>query len=156
MKGKIANLHGAVAQAYADAGLVREAMTELEKAIHLCPTFADLRLRLANLYRQIGDLDGARSELEDAVEARPSYVPARVANGVVRLAQGDREAAIEQWQAALTFDPDNKAAQMYLRMAQSPMVNSSVPPESTNGKSQSDSAKELGKTPDESGKLTDP
>ncbi len=120
VKGKIANLHGEVAQAYVDAGLVAEAMHELRKAVLLCPHFADLRLRLANLYRQQGDLDAARYELDEAIKAKPAYVPARIALGVVKLAQGDTPGAIAQWKAALEHDSGNKTAQMYLRMAESP------------------------------------
>jgi tetratricopeptide (TPR) repeat protein len=120
VRGKIANLHAEVALAYADAGLIDAAVLELKKSVALCPHFADLRLRLANLYRQQGNLEGARLELDEAVKARPTYVPARVAYGVVLLSQGETAAAIEQWKAALDADPENKTAQMYLRMTQSP------------------------------------
>ncbi len=118
VKGKIANLHAEVAQAYVDAGMLPEAMHELRKAILLCPTFSDLRLRLANLYRQQGDLDAARFELEEAVDARPGFVPAHVALGVVLLALGDKDRALERWRAALEIDPENKAAAMYVRMTE--------------------------------------
>jgi Tfp pilus assembly protein PilF len=83
----------------------------------LCPTFADLRLRLANLYRQSGDLDAAKFELEEAVASRPRYVPAWVALGVTMLAKGDGAAAVRAWEHAIELEPDHKAAQMYLRMA---------------------------------------
>lgn len=117
IKGKIANLHGEVAVAYADAGLLNEGMHELRKAILLCPHFADLRLRLANLYRQQGDLDAARFELEEAIRHKEEYVPAHVALGVVLLAQGNHEAAVRRWEKAQELDPTDKTAQMYLRMA---------------------------------------
>lgn len=118
VKGKIANLHAEVAQAYADAGLLPDAMHELRKAILLCPTFADLRLRLANLYRQLGDLEAARFELEEAVDARPGFVPAHVSLGVVLLALGDKQGALARWKSALEIDPENKAAAMYVRMTE--------------------------------------
>jgi len=129
VKGKIANLHAEVAQAYADAGMPTEAIHELRKAILLCPHFADMRLKLANLYRQKGDLEAARYELEEAVEARPGFVPARVALGVVRLAQNDTQGAIEQWERALEHDPENKTAAMYLRMAKNPPASQGPPPQ---------------------------
>jgi tetratricopeptide (TPR) repeat protein len=130
VKGKIANLHAEVAQAYVDAGMTADAMHELRKAILLCPTFADLRLRLANLYRQQGDLDAARFELEEAVAAKDQFVPAHVALGVVLLALNQRDAALARWEAALAIDPDNKAAQMYLRMARGMQDGGSMRPES--------------------------
>lgn len=117
VKGKIANLHAEVAQAYVDAGMAADAMHELRKAVLLCPSFSDLRVRLAALYRQTGDLDAARFELEEAVKARPQYVPAHVSLGVTLLSMGEQKRAIGAWEAALTIDPENKAAQMYLRMA---------------------------------------
>lgn len=128
VKGKIANLHAEVAQAYVDAGMAADAMHELRKAILLCPTFADLRLRLANLYRQQGDLDAARFELEEAVAAKNEFVPAHVALGVVLLALNQRDAALDRWEAALAIDPENKAAQMYLRMARGMQDGGSMAP----------------------------
>ena len=116
VKGKIANLHAEVAQAYVDVGLIPDAKHELRKAVLLCPTFADLRLRLANLYRQSGDLDAAKFELEEAVSTRPRYVPVWIALGVTMLAKGDSAAAVKAWEQALAIEPDHKAAQMYLRM----------------------------------------
>ncbi|RLB55344.1 MAG: hypothetical protein DRJ42_06425 [Deltaproteobacteria bacterium] len=124
VKGKIANLHAEVAQAYQDAGLLREAMQELHKAVLLCPHFADLRLRLANLYRQQGDLDAACFELEEAVKSRPAYAPARIALGVVLLSRGEEQRAQEEWQAVLDVDPENRTAQMYIRMAKNPPTSS--------------------------------
>jgi len=131
VKGKIANLHGDVAQAYVDAGLFAEAMHEYRKAVLLCPHFSDLRVKLAGLYRQQGDTDAARFELDEAVKARPNYVPARIALGVVLLSLGDQVGAVAQWEAATHIDPDNKTAHMYLRMAKSgagPVAGGSMPP----------------------------
>jgi len=129
VKGKIANLHAEVAQAYVDAGMPNDALHELRKAILLCPTFADLRVRLASLYRQIGDQDAAKFELEEAIAAKPHYVPAYVALGVVLLAVNDKDGAIARWKEAIAIDPENKAAAMYLRMAEGMTDGSSEPPE---------------------------
>jgi len=118
VRGKIANLHAEVAQAYVDVAMTSEAMHELRKAILLCPHFADLRTRLANLYRQQGDLAAARFELEEAIQHRPTYVPAHTALGVVLLQAGDPDGARSQWRRALELDPQDKAAGMYLRTSQ--------------------------------------
>ncbi len=123
VKGKIANLHADVAAAYADAGLLREAIEELSKAVRLRPEFSDLRVRLAHLYRRCGDLDAARVELEHAVEHRPDYAAARVALGVVRLEQGDPEGARVQWERAARIDPEDRSARMYLRMVEAGFVH---------------------------------
>ena len=55
-------------------------------------------------------------------------MPAHVALGVVLLALGDKDAAIARWREAVQIDPGNKAAAMYLRMAEGMVDGSSVPP----------------------------
>src|SRR5215831_13200649 len=77
-RGKLANMHAEVGQAYADAGLSREAIAEYEKAVGLCPHFADLRTKLGTLLRESNDLTRAREQYEAAVAARPTYAPARI------------------------------------------------------------------------------
>jgi tetratricopeptide (TPR) repeat protein len=126
-KGKIANLHAELAQAYLDVNMPNEAVQEYRDAIRLCPHFADLRVRLANVYRQINDLVAARYELEEAMRVRPLYNPARVAMGVLLLVTGQRQKALEQWEEALRIEPENKAAQMYMRMAAHPSAVSDRP-----------------------------
>ena len=138
-RGKIANMHAEVGQAYADAGLAREAIQELEKAVALCPQFADLRTKLGTLLRDINDLPSAREQYEAAVAARPNYIAARIQLGVTLLSLGDPDGAEEQWNKALEIEPDNARAKMYLRMLQtqrsagSIAVAPSVPPDPAKG-----------------------
>ncbi len=115
-RGKIANMHAEVGQAYGDAGLIREAIAEYEKAVALCPQFADLRARLGALLREVNDLASAREQYEAALEARPTYVPARIQLGVTLLAMGDTRGAADQWRRVLEIEPDNVRAKMYLRI----------------------------------------
>lgn len=129
-RGKLANMHADIAQAYADCGLPRYAIDELEKAVTLCPHFADLRTRLGNLLREAGEHGRARAEYEAAVAARPSYVAARVQLGVTRLALGDPSGAEESWKKALELEPDNMQAKMYLRMLEA-QRRKSLPPTPT-------------------------
>ena len=49
---------------------------ELEKAVGLCPAFADLRTRLGVLYRDAGDLKRAREHFEAARAANPRFLQA--------------------------------------------------------------------------------
>jgi tetratricopeptide (TPR) repeat protein len=126
-KGKIANLHAELAQAYLEIGMANEAVQEYRNAIRLCPTFADLRVRLAEVYRQIGDSVAARFELSEAVRVRPDYGAARLSLGVLLLVSGQRDEAIGVWEELLQRDPHNKTAQMYLRMAKSQRSSSDAP-----------------------------
>jgi tetratricopeptide (TPR) repeat protein len=116
-KGKIANMHADISQAYQDAGMMPEAILELEKAVNLCPSFADLRTRLAGLYRDNSDPVRAREQLEAAKEANPKYLVARNLLAALLLSEGKNDAAVVELEAVLREDPDNKNAQMYLRLA---------------------------------------
>ena len=90
VKGKIANLHAEVAQAYVDVGMIADAKHELRKAVLLCPTFADLRLKLANLYRQTGDLDAAKEAHSRALAAaRVGFGPAHPETAIIQQNLGD-------------------------------------------------------------------
>jgi tetratricopeptide (TPR) repeat protein len=127
-KGKIANMHAELSQAYQDVGMTLEAISELEKAVTLCPSFADLRTRLGVLYRDAGDLKRAREQFEAAKAANPRFLQARILLGVLHLSAGDNERAIAELESVLSVDPDNKSAQMYLRIARSPARGSRPAP----------------------------
>jgi tetratricopeptide (TPR) repeat protein len=127
-RGKIANMHAEVGQAYADAGLAVDAIAEFEKAIDLCPHFADLRTKLGTLFREVNDHPRAREHYEAAIEARPTYVPARIQLGVTLLSMGETGAAEEQWNKVIEIEPDNSRAKMYLRMLASQQGKSAPPP----------------------------
>ena len=116
VKGKIANMHAEVGQAYIDAGLVRDAVPEFEKSVNLCPTFADLRCRLGTIYKELGDSSRARVQFEAAKQANPKFAAARVALAVLMIAADEKKQAEQELQEVLAFDPEHKTAQMYLRM----------------------------------------
>lgn len=114
--GKIANMHAAVAQAYADAGCPDEALAEMGRACALRPGFADLRVKLAAMYRDVGQGDRALAELETACLSNPTYAPARIALGVAILAAGRADEARTHFERALAIDPQSRNAAMYLRL----------------------------------------
>jgi tetratricopeptide (TPR) repeat protein len=118
-RGKMANMHAELAQAYSDLGCKQKAIDELKKAVELCPMFADLQVRLGTLYRDIGNLGLARDHYVAGCEANPKYAVAHVLLGVVLLSLGSSDDAVGKWREALRVDPDNKNAKMYLRMVES-------------------------------------
>lgn len=115
-RGKLANMHAEIAQAYVDSSLPREAIDELKKAVTLCPQFADLRTKLGTLLREVKDFEGARAQYEAAVQARPAYLPARIQLGVTLLALNEPDLAESEWKHALEIEPENMHVKMYLRM----------------------------------------
>jgi tetratricopeptide (TPR) repeat protein len=116
-RGKIANMHADVGAAYSGVGLYPEAVREYQRALELCPTFMDLRTRLANVYREMGEHERALREFETIKGQNPAFVPGRVSLGVTLLALGRRDEAIEEWEAALAIEPEHKAARTYLHLA---------------------------------------
>ena len=94
----------------------------------MCPQFADLRTRLGNLLREMKELARAREHYEAAISSRPGYVPARVALGVTLLSLGEPEGAEYHWRKVLETEPENPQAKMYLRMLDTEMRKSSIPP----------------------------
>jgi tetratricopeptide (TPR) repeat protein len=116
-RGKIANLHAAVADGYVSMRRPNDAAAEYRRALSLCPTFVDLRLRLAHALREANDIDGAVAEYRLAVQHAPAYVPARVALGTALYAGGRLDEAVAQWEAVLRMEPQHRAADMYLKLA---------------------------------------
>jgi len=115
-RGKLANMHADLSEAYAELGQLDDAIEQLEKAVKLCPTFADLRTRLGILYRDAGHLEDAAGEFRAAIDANPRYSRAHVLLGSTLLAGGDAAGARESWNEALVVDPDSQRASSYLRM----------------------------------------
>jgi tetratricopeptide (TPR) repeat protein len=125
-KGKLANLHAAVAEAYADLGLLGHAVDEYRKALALCPSFADLRTRLGNVLRDSGQLEEAEATYREAIASNPRFLPPRIQLGVTRYSRGDRLGAEAAWQEVLEIDPNDRYASMYLRMSRANRMRPSV------------------------------
>lgn len=115
VKGKIANMHADLASVYMEANLPDEAIHEYERALALCPHFADLQTRLAHVQRELGQYEEAKKSYQKAIEINEHYLPARIHLGLLLLRSGDKKAARDQWTKALETDPDNKSARMYLK-----------------------------------------
>jgi tetratricopeptide (TPR) repeat protein len=116
-RGKNANLHATVGDAYVAARRPADAAVEFHRALDLSPGFVDLRMKLASALRDTGDVESAATELRRAVRDAPAYVPARVALGLACSAGGKLEDAIEHWEEVLRMDPGHRTAQLYLKLA---------------------------------------
>jgi tetratricopeptide (TPR) repeat protein len=113
-KGKIANMHARVADAYAGVGMGEEAAREYRKALELCPTFVDIRSKLAATLRDMGDKETAVQEYQLVKQQAPKYLPARVNLGVTLYSLGRKDEAKIEWESVLAEDPANKSCRMYL------------------------------------------
>ena len=113
-KGKIANMHARTADAYAGLGMMDEASREYRRALDLCPTFVDIRTKLAATLRDMGDKEAAVQEYLQVKQAAPHFLPARVNLGVTLYSLGRKDEARQEWEAVLAEDPQNRSCKMYL------------------------------------------
>jgi tetratricopeptide (TPR) repeat protein len=117
VRGKLANLHRDLGLAYEAAGMLDHAIEQLRQALELCPTFVDIRTKLATTLRDAGHIDEAIDELIAVRDAKPEFVTGRIHLGVTLWTAGRKREAKAEWEAALEHDPQNTRVPMYLRMA---------------------------------------
>ena len=116
--GQLANLHGELAEAYAEAGLLEDAIREYRRALELGPNFHDLRFRLARHMLAAGHYLDARDELEKVVNARADFDDARATLGLARYLAGDADGAREVWRACRDRRPEDARIGAYLAMVE--------------------------------------
>ncbi|GEJ55888.1 hypothetical protein AMYX_06290 [Anaeromyxobacter diazotrophicus] len=117
VKGKLANMYADLGEVWLSAGLYPEAVREYQRALELCPTFVDIRAKLANAHRDSGARDLAIAEYEEIVRQNPGFIPARLSLGLALQAAGRRDEAVGHWRAVLDLSPGNRSAEMYLKLA---------------------------------------
>jgi tetratricopeptide (TPR) repeat protein len=116
-RGKLANMYADIGEVYLSSGLYPEAISELRRALALCPTFVDIRARLAGALRDSGRRDEAIVEYEEVVRQNPSFVPGRLNLGLCLYAAGRVPEAADQWSEVLRISPGNHSAELYLKFA---------------------------------------
>lgn len=115
-RGKLANLQAALGDAYREAGELREAIDAYRKALDRCPTFHDIRLRLAVALREAGLPHQSLAELQRLRRVNPGWLDAGVQIGLVLYALGRSEEAVREWRSVLAREPERRDAAMYVRM----------------------------------------
>jgi tetratricopeptide (TPR) repeat protein len=114
--GRLANLHAAVAEGYAELGALEPAIEQLRHATRLGPKFPDLRYRLARLLLESGQTLEAREELELVVRGRPNFLDALALLGLARYLSGDAAGAEQVWRDCLARRPEDARVEAYLAM----------------------------------------
>jgi len=115
-RGKIANLHAAVADACAEAGDLREAIESYRKALDRCPDFHDIRHRLGTTLREAGLPHQAALEFKRVLRANPSLTDSRVQLGLTYYSMGRTEEARQEWQNVAADEPERSDVAMYLKL----------------------------------------
>src|SRR5260370_19548058 len=99
--------------------MIDEAAREYRRALDLCPTFVDIRTKLAATLRDMGDKEAAVQEYLLVKQQSPKFWPARVNLGVTIYSLGRKEEARAERQAVLADDPANRSSRMYLEFLKS-------------------------------------
>jgi tetratricopeptide (TPR) repeat protein len=115
-RGKLANLHAALGDAYREVGDLREAIEAYRKALDRCPGYHDIRQRLGVALREAGLPSRSIAELQRVLRANADYLDAQVQLGVTYYTLGRAAEARAQWSAVLARDPAREDARMYLRL----------------------------------------
>jgi tetratricopeptide (TPR) repeat protein len=116
VKGKIANMHAELAMAYEEAGLLREAIHEFQRALTLCPSYVDIRSKLGAAHRSAGDLMAAAREFERVKKENGKLAGPRLQLGMTYYAAGKPEEAAREWKEVMQLHPGNKFAKLYLAL----------------------------------------
>jgi tetratricopeptide (TPR) repeat protein len=115
-RGKLANLHAALGDAYREAGEPREAIEQYRKALDRAPRFHDIRQRLGVALREAGLPSQAVTEFRRVLRGNPSYLEAAVQLGLTCFTMGRPAEAVRAFETVLGRDPSREDARMYLRM----------------------------------------
>jgi len=115
-RGKITNMHAALGQAYAELGMQAKAIEQYYEALNLSPDYADIRTHFGQLLRDMGRPTEAMEQFRLVIAKHPGFVPAKISMGTTCYALGLKKEAQEQWREAAEIEPENRTAQMYVRM----------------------------------------
>ena len=121
-RGKLANLHAVLGDAYREAGELREAIEAYRKALDRCPGFHDIRHRLGIALREAGLPNHAIGEFKRVLRTHSAHLESAVQLGLTYYTLGRTPQALAEWESVLQRDPSREDAQMYLRMVQAEEV----------------------------------
>ncbi len=115
-RGKLANQQAALGDALAQAGERRDAIEEYRRALDRCPTFHDIRHRMALTLREAGLPFQAAREFERILRAHPGMLDSQIQLGLTYYSMGRTPEAIREWESVLEKDSGRDEARMYLRL----------------------------------------
>ncbi len=94
----------------------QEAHHEFAKALNLEPDNISAAVQMAKCLSKTGDKQAAIGFLRKTIETHPKSVEAKVQLGILYHSAQQLKDAYREWQEALSLDPENKSAQMYMSM----------------------------------------
>jgi tetratricopeptide (TPR) repeat protein len=113
---KLANLHAALAEAYVDAGGLKEGVEQYQAGLALGPDYHDLRYKLGRLLLQAGRALEAREQFDLIVRQRPNFLDAAAMLGLACYLSGDGLSARSVWEECRRRRPEDPRVEAYLAM----------------------------------------
>jgi tetratricopeptide (TPR) repeat protein len=102
---RLANAHAALAFDYRAAGALDESVAQYQRALHLRPGYADVRLALARA-----------EQLDEVLRIRPDWLDAMLLRGLTAYLQDDLAGADRVWTAAAERHPEEPRVEIYRSM----------------------------------------
>jgi tetratricopeptide (TPR) repeat protein len=118
VNSKFAEKHYELAELYMSYDRLDEALFEYQKAINLNHTLTEVKVKMAKAYSRKGFQAKAIDVLNQAKKEHPNDAAIRLALGLVYFGQGDIIRAQSEWQKAISVEPNNHDAKMYLELSQ--------------------------------------
>jgi tetratricopeptide (TPR) repeat protein len=120
---RFANKHDELGEMYFQHQKFQEALEQFTKALALTTLRkAEISVSIADCHIHLSSLPHAIRDLRLIVREFPQFVPARLRLGKCYYDSNQAPEAIEQWEAALHYDPNCSAAKDFLRLAQAVQV----------------------------------
>ena len=113
-RGKIANMHARVADAYAGVGHERRGGARISQGARAVPDVRRHPHQAGVDAARHGRQGSGGAEYQLVKQQAPKYLPARVNLGVTLYSLGRRDEAKSEWESVLREDPANKSCRMYL------------------------------------------
>lgn len=112
----LAGRHYELAMLYMKYERFREAFDEFSRALRLEPGNILAAVQMAKCLARTGEKEQAVTLLQTTSESHPRSVELKIQLGILYHSQSLLIDAQREWQEALSIDPENKSAQMYLSM----------------------------------------
>jgi len=103
---KVPEAHDLMGVCQAELGALDAAAASFRRAIDLKPAYDSAQLNLAGVLQKQGKQAEAEDLLRSAIRAKPGFTDARIALAKLLLADKKEDAALEQFEAVITRQPD--------------------------------------------------
>ncbi|MCX7944315.1 MAG: tetratricopeptide repeat protein [Deltaproteobacteria bacterium] len=116
LKSKVANMYAEIGDVFRGAGHLLFAEREYRRALEFAPEYLDIKFKLSLVLRDKGEKEEAIKVLKEIITSNPNFNTARLNLGVLLFLMGKIDEARYHLDEVLKRDPENRNAQMYIRL----------------------------------------